>query len=156
MVLNSRRSTRWPYLLRSTLGGEGVLGFEIVSSVKLPGGAAAVREAQVDGVATLEEVFVELDTARESVLLVAGLGARTVNGAGCADGAGAGLRCEFPPPHAGGGFATTLVSRKMVSNLVTLKEDFIEANSFSNGTPSISVICPERSRSANVSSRSRA
>lgn len=84
MVLNSRRSTRWPYLLRSTLGGDGVLGFERVSSVKFPG-AAAVMEAQVEGVAALDEVFVELETARESVLFVPWLGDKADNGVDCVE-----------------------------------------------------------------------
>lgn len=151
MVLNSRRSTRWPYLLRSTFGGDGVLGFESVSSVKFPG-AAAVMEAQVEGVAALDEVFVELETARESVLFAGWPGDGTDNGA---DGVEAWLWVKFPP-HAGGAFEITFDSRKSVSNLVVRKDDFIDANSFSNGTPSINEICPARSRSANVSSRSRA
>jgi hypothetical protein len=49
-------------LFRSTFGGAGELGFE-VSSTNLPGAAAAVMDAHVDGVVALTEVVVELDAA---------------------------------------------------------------------------------------------
>lgn len=48
--LKSTRSTRWPYLLRSTVGGGlGVLGFEAVRSVRAALATAAVVDAHVAG-----------------------------------------------------------------------------------------------------------
>lgn len=113
MVLKSSRSTRSPYLLRSTLGGAGLLGFEVVKSVNGPWAPAAVVAAHVGGVLVPLDGIVELDGMRARLF-----GDRADSGADD----DVGMEVLFVPFRSFHEceFVTIFEVRKSSSNLVTL------------------------------------
>lgn len=119
MVLKSSRSTRSPYLLRSTLGGAGLLGFEVVKSVNGPWAPAAVVAAHVGGVLVPFDGIVEFDGMRARLLLLPGVFADSTE-SGVDEGIDMGLLfVPFRSFHESE-FVFIFEVRKSSSNLVTL------------------------------------
>ena len=119
-----------------------MLGFEAVRSVSVALAAAAVVDAHVAG-PVAGAAAVPFPFELEGVRMGRGWVCRgeicaALNHEGFLDG------------------ATILVSRNKLSNLATLYAGFSDASSLSNGMPSTRVILPRRSRSATMSSSSRA
>lgn len=144
MLLKSRRSTRWPYLFRSTVLGGFCLDAFVGTTWKSEEFWDVLSDDDDNALLLFEGVLLADLRVSEAAYWL-GEGVRTDCGFG-----GAVVTAAFQGAQTG---VVILVSLNISGNFVILYEAFMDSISFSKAVPSMRETRPVKSISANVFSR---